>query len=125
MNTWMKSSRHFTSDKRMTGPLVALAAIFISLFCTGVTLADSHERHRGESKMYGIIDSMPSSGFTGKWVVGGREVEVTDRTRIKEKHGLAEIGRYVEVEGVRDNDRLIAYEIEVERNRKKRGSGHR
>ncbi|MCI5138771.1 MAG: hypothetical protein D3922_10230, partial [Candidatus Electrothrix sp. AR1] len=50
----------------------------------------------------------------------GCEVKVTDSTRIKEKHGRAEIGRYVEVEGVRDNNALIAYEIEVERKRKHR-----
>ncbi|MCI5212593.1 MAG: hypothetical protein D3910_28255, partial [Candidatus Electrothrix sp. ATG2] len=49
--------------------------------------------------------------------VGGRNVEVTDRTRIKEKHGRAEVGRYVEVEGIRDNNKLIAYEIEVKRSR--------
>ena len=122
MNTWTKFSRHFTSDKILSGTLIALVAIFISLFCAGVTLASSHERHRGESKMYGKIDSMPSSGFTGKWVIGGREVQVTDKTRIKEKHGRAEIGKYVEVEGVRDNDALIAYEIEVERSRENRSN---
>jgi hypothetical protein len=75
--------------------------------------------------MYGKIDSMPSSGFTGKWVIGGREVQVTDKTRIKEKHGRAEIGKYVEVEGVRDNDALIAYEIEVELERSRENRSNR
>ncbi|MCI5165573.1 MAG: hypothetical protein D3903_05630 [Candidatus Electrothrix sp. GM3_4] len=114
MNTWMKSFRHCILNKMTTGLLVALAVIFISLFCAGTALASNHERHRDENKLYGIINSMPSSGFIGRWVVGGHEVEVTDKTRIKEKHGRAKIGRYVEIKGVRKNNKLIAYKIEVE-----------
>ena len=105
--------------------LAAVTVMLICLFCTGAASAGSderYERYREEIKIYGVIDSMPSSGLTGKWVVGGRDVEVTDRTRIKEKHGRAEVGMPVEVEGYRDNNRLIAYEIEVERRRKHRGS---
>ncbi|MDU9048425.1 MAG: DUF5666 domain-containing protein [Candidatus Electrothrix sp. Rat3] len=127
MNTFIKSSRHVTSDKIKSGTLVTLAAMFISLFCASVALADRdrrYERYREEIKIYGIIDSLPRSGLIGRWVVGGREVEVTDRTEIEEEHGPAEVGRYVEVEGVRDNNVLLAYEIEVERN-KKHGSRHR
>lgn len=121
MNTWTKSSRHSTSGKTLSDKRVTLAVMFIGLFCVDTAPADSHERHerrRSEIKMYGVIDSMPSSGVTGKWVVGGREVEVTDRTEIEEEHGRAETGRPVEVEGYRDNNRFIADEIEVERSRR-------
>lgn len=86
---------------------------------------ERYERNREEVKVYGAIDSMPNAGLTGKWVVGGRQVEVTDRTRIKEKHGRADIGRYVEVEGFRDGNILVAYEVEVERNREYRSDRNR
>ncbi|MCI5150918.1 MAG: hypothetical protein D3916_16300, partial [Candidatus Electrothrix sp. MAN1_4] len=105
-----------------TDSLLALTTLLISLFCAGMAQASDDERYnryRGrEVKMYGVIDSMPSSGLTGKWVVGGRHVEVTDRTEIEEEHDRAAVGRPVEVEGYRDNDRLIAHEIEVERSRR-------
>ncbi|WP_339136427.1 MAG: DUF5666 domain-containing protein [Candidatus Electrothrix sp. GW3-4] len=120
MNTCTQSFRHFASENLLAGTLFALTALLISLFCAGSALAsgdERYERSREEIKIYGVIDSMPSSGFTGKWVVGGRDVEVTDRTRIKEKYGRAEVGRSVEVEGYRDGNVLIAYEIEVERSR--------
>lgn len=120
MNTWAKFSRHCTSEKIISGTPAALAAMLICLFCAGTAPAGSHEkyeRHRKEIKMYGTIDSMPDSGFTGKWIVGGREVEVTDRTEIEEKHGRAQAGMPVEVEGYRDNNRFIADEIEVKRRR--------
>lgn len=122
MTTDMNSSRQFLAEKMITGSLLALTAMLICLFCAGTASASSDERYeqysREEVKMYGVIDSMPDTGFTGKWVVGGRDVEVTDRTRIKEKYDRAATGRYVEVEGYRDkNNVLIAYEVEVERSR--------
>ncbi len=123
MNTCTQSFRHSVSENLLTGRLFALTALLICLFCAGTAQAsgdERYERSREEIKIYGAIDSMPSSGFTGAWVVGGREVEVTDRTRIKEKHGRAEIGRYVEVEGYRNGNVLVAYEVEVERNREYR-----
>jgi len=95
--------------------LFALATMLTCLFCAGTVQAS-----RGESKIYGVIDSMPNADLNGTWVVGGRKVEVTDRTRIKEKYGRAETGRYVEVEGFWEGDRFIAYELEVERSREYR-----
>lgn len=123
MNTCTQSSQHSTSANLLTGTFFALTALLISLFCAGTALASGDERYdrsREEIKIYGAIDSMPNSGFTGKWVVGGREVEVTDRTRIKEKYDRAAVGRYVEVEGYRDGNVLVAYEVEVERSRENR-----
>jgi hypothetical protein len=123
MNICTQSSWHSTSANLLTGTFFALTALLISLFFTGTALAsgdERYERSREEIKIYGVIDSMPSSGFTGKWVVDGRDVEVTDRTRIKEKYDRAAVGRYVEVEGYRNGNVLVAYEIEVERNREHR-----
>ncbi|MCW5202523.1 hypothetical protein VU02_02930 [Desulfobulbus sp. N2] len=98
--------------------LFALAALLTCLFSAGTV--EASRGSRGESKIYGIIDSMPNAGLNGTWIISGREVEVTDRTRIKEKHGQAAKGRYVEVEGSWEGNRFIAYELEVERNRENR-----
>ena len=114
MNNYTKSPRHSAAGKIITG-LFALAALLTCVFCAGTVQAS-----RGESKIYGIIDNMPTAGLNGTWIISGREVEVTDRTRIKEKHGRSEIGRYVEVEGIWEGNRFIAYELEVERNRENR-----
>ncbi|MCI5131052.1 MAG: hypothetical protein D3904_05900, partial [Candidatus Electrothrix sp. EH2] len=90
MTTYTKPFKQFCPDKMIKGSLFALGIMLICLFCAGTASASSderYERYSGEEvKMYGVIDSMPDSGFTGKWIVGGRDVEVTDRTRIKEKY---------------------------------------
>ncbi|XOF32811.1 MAG: DUF5666 domain-containing protein [Candidatus Electrothrix sp. YB6] len=102
----------------MNRALFALAVILICLFCAGTAQAGDdrkHKRYREEHELYGMIDRMPRSGFTGIWIIGGHKVEVTAGTRIKQKHGRAEIGRYVEAEGFWRDDRLIADKIEVER----------
>lgn len=123
MNTITKSPQQYTARNTMTNTLFAIAAMLTCLFLASVAQASNYERYernRQEVKVYGVIDSMPDSGLIGKWVVGGRQVEVTDRTRIKEKHGRAEVGRHVEVEGFREGNTLVAYEVEVERNREYR-----
>ncbi|CAK8716299.1 DUF5666 domain-containing protein [Candidatus Electrothrix laxa] len=83
------------------------------------------ERYREESKLYGVIEKMPESGYNGTWIINGKTVLVSDRTRIKEKYDRAALGRYVEVEGVRDGDSFTAYEIEVERSRESRPDDRR
>ncbi|MCI5179820.1 MAG: hypothetical protein D3919_09215 [Candidatus Electrothrix sp. AW5] len=128
MNTITTSTQQYTAKNTMTNTLLAIAAMLTCLFLASAVQASSYERYernREEVKVYGAIDSMPNAGLTGKWVVGGRQVEVTDRTRIKEKHGRADIGRYVEVEGFRDGNILVAYEVEVERNREYRSDRNR
>ncbi|MCI5219354.1 MAG: hypothetical protein D3914_09230 [Candidatus Electrothrix sp. LOE2] len=81
---------------------------------------EGRERHMVESKLYGVIDKMPENGLNGTWIINGKTVVVSDRTRIKEKYDRAVPGRYVEVEGLRDGDSITAYEIEVERSREGR-----
>ncbi|MCI5135869.1 MAG: hypothetical protein D3920_12535 [Candidatus Electrothrix sp. AW2] len=128
MNTITTSTQQYTAKNTMTNTLLAITAMLTCLFWVSAVQASSYERYernREEVKVYGAIDSMPNAGLTGKWVVGGRQVEVTDRTRIKEKHGRADIGRYVEVEGFRDGNILVAYEVEVERNREYRSDRNR
>ncbi|XOF32810.1 MAG: DUF5666 domain-containing protein [Candidatus Electrothrix sp. YB6] len=123
MNKFYESSPKPAGKTMMNRALFALAAMLICLFWAGAAQAsrdEGYERYREESKIYGTIDSMPTSGFNGTWVISGREVEVTDRTRIKEKYGRAATGGYVEVEGFRDGNKLTAHEIEVKRSREYR-----
>jgi hypothetical protein len=47
----------------------------------------------------GVIESLPSIGLIGLWVVGGRRVEVSNTTRINQEHGAARVGAAVEVHG--------------------------
>ena len=86
---------------------------------------ERRERSRAESKIYGVIERMPVNGFNGMWIINGNQVLVSDRTRIKEKHGRAVIGRYVEAEGVRNGDSFMANKIEVERSRESRSDDRR
>lgn len=74
-----------------------------------------HERaDRYESKIYGTVRSLPS-GIIGIWNVNGRNINVTQSTIVKEKHGKAAVGAYVEVEGNFDGDLLNAFSVEVKR----------
>jgi hypothetical protein len=69
-------------------------------------------------KFYGIVESMPESGYAGVWVINGRSIQVGKETYIKEKRGKAALGAYVEVKGQQAGDVFTAYKIEVE------GSGY-
>jgi hypothetical protein len=85
--------------------------------------ADAHEaghkHHDGEyeSKIYGKIEKLPASRI-GTWIVNGREIVVVSETKIKEKHGKAEPGAYVKVEGNTEGRIFRAYEIEVKESRR-------
>ncbi len=63
---------------------------------------------------YGTVESMPA-GRIGTWVVSGRNVQVLATTVIKETHGTAQVGAYVEVKGAHQTDgSTLATEIEVQ-----------
>lgn len=71
-------------------------------------------RHDTTSKIHGVIDSMPSEGREGVWVIDGLSVMVTGQTIIKAKHGDVSTGRYVEVKGYQDDKFFTASKIEIE-----------
>lgn len=80
----------------------------------------SHERHDSnvpESKFYGKVEKIPAERL-GTWVVNKREITVTKDTRIKEEHGSAVTGAYVEVEGTNNGTLFTAHKIDVKRPRK-------
>jgi hypothetical protein len=99
--------------------VVALSVVLVA----GAGEASKEERHesseyehseRQESKIYGTIQKLPS-GLIGIWDVDGKEVSVTRATIIREKHGEAEVGAYVEIKGSYSGKALVAREIEVKR----------
>jgi hypothetical protein len=65
-------------------------------------------------KFYGVVESMPQTGYAGLWIIDGKNVQVVETTFIKEKRGRAAVGAYVEVKGQQTGDTFTAYKIEVE-----------
>lgn len=73
-------------------------------------------------RFYGTLSSLPAAsiqignGRAGDWVVGGKTVHVEPKTRIREEHGRAVVGAFLEVEGNQRPDGSVdAVEITVER----------
>ena len=70
------------------------------------------------TKLYGVIESMPEKGYEGIWLVDGRKVEVNNKTLIEEKGGKFTKGASVKIKGVRSGETITAVEIEVNGKRK-------
>ncbi len=68
----------------------------------------------GRDELKGVIESLPSSGLVGDWVVSGRTVHVSDSTTINREHGAVAVGAQVEIHGqLRADGSLDAQRIEV------------
>ncbi len=66
-------------------------------------------------EFYGIIEKMPANGGTGTWVIGGRSIEVTNRTKLDPDDGPLQVGACVEVEfDVDSRGQVYVEEIETE-----------
>jgi hypothetical protein len=74
----------------------------------------------GHAKFFGTVESLPSSGLVGLWMVSSRAVHVTSSTVVEREHNVTPVvGSYVEVEGSQLQDGSIqASKVEV-----KTGSG--
>jgi hypothetical protein len=48
-------------------------------------------------EFFGLLESRPQ-GKTGTWVIGGRQVEVAEKTEIEEEEGPFVVGACIEVE---------------------------
>ena len=49
-------------------------------------------------EFYGLVETMPISGFVGAWTIGGSVYTVTEQTEIKQRFGTIEVRSCVEVE---------------------------
>lgn len=126
----MKSERTGTAIVRKAGQAaLTAAAVFMLGGQPGTAAAGdrhNHERQasdrsddRYESKFYGTVERLPKD-LVGVWIVNGREIVVDKDTRIKEKHGRAEVGVYVKIEGFNREKSFVAAEIEVKQARQGR-----
>ena len=64
--------------------------------CTGGNNDDDDDRNGRE--FYGIVQTMPMTGFVGSWTINGGVYTVTVQTEVKQKYGPIEIGSCVEVQ---------------------------
>jgi len=60
-----------------------------------------------DEDFYGIVKKRPT-GKVGTWVIGGRSIQATNRTKFDQEHGPIAVGSCVEV----DIDHGIVEEIE-------------
>lgn len=65
-------------------------------------------------EFYGKIESLPAAGLIGDWKVNGQTIHVTNTTKIDQKKGQAQVGAFVQVEGLAQADGSVnAHEIEI------------
>jgi len=74
--------------------------------------SDNDDGYR--SKFYGTVEKMPTD-HVGTWIINGRQVEVTNNTKIEQEYGKVLVGSYVEIKGRSDGKTFHAYELEVKR----------
>ena len=90
----------------------SIEATEISVEYNGGGGDDGNDMH---IEWYGMIESMPTTGLLGTWVVGGRTIYVDTTTTIDQEHGLAQVGAFVKVEGIEQADgSIVATSIEVD-----------
>lgn len=77
----------------------------------------SHQDKAYNIKFSGAIESMPQDGYEGLWVIGGRKVEINNKTLIDETDGKSFVGSYAKVKGIRTGKTITAYKIEIRRGR--------
>ncbi len=67
--------------------------IALSLFALLLSASVSY----ASEEYYGTLESRPAD-TVGAWIVNGRNVDATDKTRLIEEHGPLDVGACVEVE---------------------------
>ena len=93
--------------------IAAVLFLVFSLSSSGFAF-DRGGSGENETKFTGFIESLPSSGLMGNWVVSGTTVRVTNATRVEQEDGRAAVGAVVKVEGRRQSDGSVdATEVEV------------
>ncbi|MBM4273061.1 MAG: hypothetical protein FJ134_01150 [Deltaproteobacteria bacterium] len=66
-------------------------------------------------KFYGNVEKMPATGSLGEWVVDGKTVQVLEDSKIDMDKGRPEIGAFVKVKGLKYDNKILVYEIEVKK----------
>jgi hypothetical protein len=85
-----------------------------SLDALRIEVENDEQGEDGRAEVKGTIQSLPSSGLVGDWVVAGRVIHVISSTAIDQEHGDAAVGAFVEVTGnVNADGSIDATRIEV------------
>ena len=126
LGTWTIASTTYavTSTTRLTGSLdVGNCAVvhFRSLNgqrtarkIRGLATTECTFAGRVVSETYGTVEQMPTQGFIGTWMIGGKAYEMRATTRFKQEHGALATGAFVEVKFRTENGVNIALEVESE-----------
>lgn len=67
----------------------------------------------GNFKLYGFVQSMPSTGFNGIWVINGAQFIADPNSLFDETQGLLAVGAYVEVEYTQEGADARIYKLET------------
>ncbi len=73
--------------------------------CTGSGGSGGGESHP-QGELYGVIESMPSSGLVGAWTIGGMEFQTDSSTQFEQEHGSFAPGVLVEVKFYTDSNNV-------------------
>lgn len=98
----------------MNKMITVLMACILVISGQQMVKASSDHDDGYRSKFYGSVEKMPAD-HVGTWVVNGRAVEVTNRTKIEQEYGNVQVGSYVKIKGRSDGETFHAYELEVKR----------
>jgi len=127
---WMVGGRiiHVTSAtkiEREEGPIVVGAFVKVegtqrpdgSIDATKIEVLSNPSGDDGRNELEGTIQSLPTGGLIGDWIVSGHVVHVTAATIIDMEHGPVVVGAQVEVKGtMRADGSIDATKIEVQEN---------
>jgi type 1 fimbria pilin len=93
------------------------AAFIVTLLLFQAMPMAAHADGTGDAFLSGVVESLPSSGLIGDWMVNGTVVHVTDQTQIDQEEAQVTVGAMVEVQGTANTDGSIsAWEISVSEN---------
>jgi hypothetical protein len=89
---------------RLVPVVIALLAVFVLAGPASAKL-----------KFYGNVEKMPAKGYLGEWVVDGKPVQVLEDSKIDMDKGRPEVGAFVKVKGLKYDNKVLVYEIEVKK----------
>ena len=93
--------------------IILMLVLVLAAFAGPTAAQNAGEQLNYTGKFYGVIESMPESGYAGVWVINARSIQVGNNTVIEEKYGRASAGAFAEVKGQQSGDIFTAYEIEI------------
>src|SRR5262249_6723738 len=114
-----------TKSEREEGPIVVGAFVKVegtqrpdgSIDATKIEVLSNPSGDDGRNELEGTIQSLPTGGLIGDWIVSGHVVHVTAATIIDMEHGPVVVGAQVEVKGtMRADGSIDATKIEVQEN---------